>query len=64
MRRSRLFTCVLILLLTPILVVGQVSIQEDIRASIDSGLTWLVSQQNDDGSWGYSVETGIPNNVD
>ncbi|MCD4723808.1 MAG: T9SS type A sorting domain-containing protein [Bacteroidales bacterium] len=57
----KVISCILILLITPVLIFSQPPTEEEILASIDLGLTWLVANQHDDGSW-YDL-AGIPDHV-
>jgi hypothetical protein len=49
--RCKLIGCICISLLTPALILSQPPTQQEILASIDRGVAWMASQQNDDGSW-------------
>jgi len=50
----------LLLLIALVAVPAQAATEDEIEASIDSGIAWLVAQQQDNGSWGGHVAmTGL-----
>lgn len=59
---KRITTLAGVLTIIPLLLAGTVLAQgptnEEIQASIDAGVTWLVQQQNLDGSWGTWEQVG------
>ncbi len=51
--KRKMIGLITVLLIAPFLVISQPT-EEEILASIDLGTTWMVTQQNDNGSWGTS----------
>ncbi len=54
--KHKMLTCISVLVLTPFLLFSQPATEAQILASIDAGISWLVTQQNTNGSWGTVEE--------
>jgi hypothetical protein len=52
MRKFGLSAVLVVLAISLLLSSVEAATQEEIKVAIDKGLTWLVAQQNPDGSWG------------